>query len=190
MKSLVTGGAGFIGSRVANELLQMGHQVVVLDDLSGGFIENVNPECVFVKGSVLDDQLLKELFKTHKFDYVFHFAAYAAEGLSHFIKRFNYNNNLIGSVNLINESIKNSYRARNNQISNDNVQQATKSLIGSVNKKGPKIANIFGGILLGAFFTLFLKFCTENTMNHVETLFMMIFGIAGTVLIVYGILIE
>ena len=91
---------------------------------------------------------------------------------------------------LINESIKNSYRARNNQISNDNVQQATKSLIGSVNKKGPKIANIFGGILLGAFFTLFLKFCTENTMNHVETLFMMIFGIAGTVLIVYGILIE
>ncbi len=107
MKSLVTGGAGFIGSRVANELLQMGHQVVVLDDLSGGFIENVNPECVFVKGSVLDDQLLKELFKTHKFDYVFHFAAYAAEGLSHFIKRFNYNNNLIGSVNLINESIKN-----------------------------------------------------------------------------------
>lgn len=106
MKSLVTGGAGFIGSHVANELLQMGHQVVVLDDLSGGFVENVNPECVFVNGSILDDRLLEELFETHKFDYVYHLAAYAAEGLSHFIKRFNYNNNLIGSVNLINEAIK------------------------------------------------------------------------------------
>lgn len=107
MKSLVTGGAGFIGSHVANELLLMGHQVVVLDDLSGGFIENVNPNCTFIKGSILDDLLLKELFETHKFDYVYHLAAYAAEGLSHFIKRFNYNNNLIGSINLINESIKN-----------------------------------------------------------------------------------
>ena len=42
----------------------------------------------------------------NQFDYVFHLAAYAAEGLSHFIKRFNYSNNLIGSVNLINESVK------------------------------------------------------------------------------------
>jgi len=45
------------------------------------------------------------LFEEKKFDYVFHLAAYAAEGLSHFIKRFNYNNNLIGSVNLINASV-------------------------------------------------------------------------------------
>lgn len=105
-KSLVTGGAGFIGAHVTNELIALGHDVVVLDDLSGGFEENVNTKALFIKGSILDVALLERLFNEHKFDYVYHLAAYAAEGLSHFIKRFNYNNNLIGSVNLINESIK------------------------------------------------------------------------------------
>jgi UDP-glucose 4-epimerase len=105
-KSLVTGGAGFIGAHVVNELLLLGHDVVVLDDLSGGFIENVNPKAFFVQGSITDHILLEKLFNDHAFDYVYHFAAYAAEGLSHFIKRFNYTNNLIGSVNLINESVK------------------------------------------------------------------------------------
>ncbi len=104
-KSLVTGGAGFIGAHVTNHLIKMGHQVVVLDDLSGGFKENVHPNAQFVEGSITDTSLLKNLFKEHKFDYVYHLAAYAAEGLSHFIKRFNYTNNLIGSVNLINESV-------------------------------------------------------------------------------------
>ncbi len=104
--SLVTGGAGFIGSHVTNELVSAGHTVVVLDDLSGGFCENINAKAIFVNGSVTDHVLLSELFEKHKFDYVYHLAAYAAEGLSHFIKRFNYSNNLIGSVNLINESVK------------------------------------------------------------------------------------
>ena len=105
-KSLVTGGAGFIGAHVVNHLIKMGHEVIVLDDLSGGFEDNINTAATFVKGSVTDHQLLKELFEKYKFDYVYHLAAYAAEGLSHFIRRFNYNNNLIGSINLINESIK------------------------------------------------------------------------------------
>lgn len=105
MISLVTGGAGFIGAHVTNELLALGHQVVVLDDLSGGFEENVNPKATFVKGSITDHALLSNLFQQYKFDYVYHLAAYAAEGLSHFIRRFNYTNNLIGSVNLINEAI-------------------------------------------------------------------------------------
>jgi UDP-glucose 4-epimerase len=103
--SLVTGGAGFIGSHVADDLLRMGHQVVVLDDLSGGFEENVPPEATFVKASVLEQDRIDRLFDRYRFDYVFHLAAYAAEGLSHFIKRFNYNNNLIGSVNLINAAV-------------------------------------------------------------------------------------
>jgi UDP-glucose 4-epimerase len=105
-KSLVTGGAGFIGAHVANELLSLGHEVVVLDDLSGGFADNVPDRALFVEGSITDEQLISKLFSSHKFDYVFHLAAYAAEGLSHFIRRYNYNNNLIGSINLINESIK------------------------------------------------------------------------------------
>jgi len=103
--SLVTGGAGFIGSHVADHLLRMGHEVVVLDDLSGGFLENVPRGAVFVQGSIIDHELINRLFDQYSFYYVYHLAAYAAEGLSHFIKRFNYNNNLIGSVNLINAAI-------------------------------------------------------------------------------------
>jgi UDP-glucose 4-epimerase len=103
--SLVTGGAGFIGSHVADELLSRGHKVVVLDDLSGGFEDNVPSGAIFVKGSILDTELIDRLFNRYHFTCVYHLAAYAAEGLSHFIKRFNYNNNLIGSVNLINASV-------------------------------------------------------------------------------------
>jgi UDP-glucose 4-epimerase len=100
--SLVTGG----GAHVSRELLKLGHKVIVLDDLSGGYEENIPTEAIFVKGSIVDHQLLEQLFNQYQFDYVYHLAAYAAEGLSHFIRRFNYTNNLIGSVNLINESIK------------------------------------------------------------------------------------
>jgi UDP-glucose 4-epimerase len=103
--SLVTGGAGFIGSHVADLLCKAGHDVVVLDDLSGGFRENVPAQSVFVDGSILDVALIADLFARYRFDYVYHLAAYAAEGLSHFIKRFNYNSNLIGSVNLINAAV-------------------------------------------------------------------------------------
>jgi UDP-glucose 4-epimerase len=105
MKSLVTGGAGFIGAHVVNDLIKMGHEVVVLDDLSGGFEDNVNVDAEFVKGSITDYELILKLFENHEFDYVYHLAAYAAEGLSHFIRRFNYENNLMGSVNLINASV-------------------------------------------------------------------------------------
>jgi len=106
MVSLLTGGAGFIGAHVCKHLLDAGHQVVVLDDLSGGFQDHVDPRAVFIEGSVEDHALLQHIFNEYKFDYVYHLAAYAAEGLSHFIRRFNYSNNLIGSVNLINESVK------------------------------------------------------------------------------------
>lgn len=106
-KCLVTGGAGFIGAHLTRELLERGYDVTVLDDLSGGFTENVDPRAEFMNGSILDHGLVNDLFAAEGFRYVFHCAAYAAEGLSHFIKRFNYTNNVIGSVNLINASINN-----------------------------------------------------------------------------------
>jgi len=105
MKVLVTGAAGFIGSHVVQHLLLNGMEVVALDDLSGGFLDNVPRGAKWVQGSVTDVALLKNLFENEGFDYVYHLAAYAAEGLSHFIRRYNYETNLIGSVNLINLSI-------------------------------------------------------------------------------------
>jgi UDP-glucose 4-epimerase len=104
-KSLVTGGAGFIGAHVARGLCDRGHDVVVLDDLSGGFERNVPEGARFVRGSVTDDDLVARLFARERFDYVFHLAAYAAEGLSHFIRRFNYTNNLIGSATILNQCV-------------------------------------------------------------------------------------
>src|SRR5580700_5980506 len=102
---LVTGAAGFIGSHVCSHLLKAKHEVIGLDDLSGGFRDYVPDGVKFIQGSVTDTALVKKLFAENHFDYVYHLAAYAAEGLSHFIKHFNYTNNLIGSVNLINASV-------------------------------------------------------------------------------------
>ncbi len=104
-KCLVTGGAGFIGAHVSRHLLDQGHETVVLDDLSGGHTDNLDPRARFVKGSVVDAALVKRLFAEERFDRVYHLAAYAAEGLSHFIKRFNYENNVAGSVNIINACV-------------------------------------------------------------------------------------
>src|SRR3989344_8881485 len=101
---LVTGGAGFIGSHLVDYLIMKGHKVTVLDDLSGGLRENVNPKSTFLKGSITDRKLVREAVEGKEI--IYHLAAYAAEGLSHFIRRYNYNNNLIGSINLINSSIE------------------------------------------------------------------------------------
>lgn len=104
--ALVTGGCGFIGAHLVRRLQNCNRcNVLVLDDLSGGFRDNLPSGTDFVKGSVCDEELVEELFNEYKFDYIYHLGAYAAEGLSHFIRRYNYANNLIGSVNLINQAI-------------------------------------------------------------------------------------
>src|SRR6202043_3528563 len=62
-------------------------------------------DLVFFKGSILDTELIDRLFARYDFAYVYHLAAYAAEGLSHFIKRYNYENNVVGSMTLINAAV-------------------------------------------------------------------------------------
>jgi UDP-glucose 4-epimerase len=105
--ALVTGAAGFIGAHLTRALVEQKRvRVLALDDLSGGFRDNLPPDVEFVEGSVTDHALVTRLFEQYPVRYVFHLAAYAAEGLSHFIRRFNYTNNVIGSMNLINEAVR------------------------------------------------------------------------------------
>ena len=107
MKIFVTGCAGLLGANYTRHLLANGHEVIGIDDLSGGYKDFVpkGEKFTFVKLNLEKRKKVSELFKEHQPDVLYHFAAYAAEGLSPFIRNFNYRNNLICSANLINECI-------------------------------------------------------------------------------------
>jgi UDP-glucose 4-epimerase len=106
-KVLITGVAGLLGSRLADYIIetQPDIEVVGIDDLSGGYGENINPKVEFWGMNLVTDSI-GACFEHHKFDYVFHFAAYAAEGLSPFIRQYNYENNLVATARVINNCIK------------------------------------------------------------------------------------
>src|SRR3990167_10956226 len=103
-KVLITGVAGLIGSHFSKYLCDKGYEVYGIDNLSGGYKEFINYQVRFYEIDLL--KLESSFFNRIKPDYVYHFAAYAAEGLSPFIRNFNYSNNLLCSVNIINECIK------------------------------------------------------------------------------------
>jgi UDP-glucose 4-epimerase len=106
-KILITGVAGLLGSRLADWIIetQPGVEVVGIDDLSGGYEENINPKVEFWRMNLVEHPI-ENCFEVHNFDYVFHFAAYAAEGLSPFIRQYNYENNLVATARIINNCIK------------------------------------------------------------------------------------
>ena len=108
MNILITGVAGLLGSRLADWIVENKPEINVIgiDDLSGGYIENVNDKVTFYNIKI-ESNKIEEVFSKHDIDYVYHFAAYAAEGLSPFIRTFNYTNNLLATANIVNHCINN-----------------------------------------------------------------------------------
>lgn len=104
---LITGVAGLLGSRLADWIIENKpeYKIVGIDDLSGGYKENIHPQVNLYQVNLAVDKI-NHIFETHKPEYVFHFAAYAAEGLSPFIRTYNYDNNLRATATIVNECIK------------------------------------------------------------------------------------
>ena len=102
---LVTGGAGFIGSNIADELIDRGYKVVIIDNLSTGLAENINKKAKYIKGDVRNTKDLDKVFK-NRIDVIFHIAGCAST-----IKSFNdpaadLNTNVGGTINIINYAVK------------------------------------------------------------------------------------
>lgn len=104
---LITGVAGLLGSRLADWIIENKpeYKIIGIDDLSGGYKENIHPQVSLYQVNLAVDKI-NHIFETHKPEYVFHFAAYAAEGLSPFIRTYNYDNNLRATATIVNECIK------------------------------------------------------------------------------------
>jgi len=107
MKFLITGVAGLLGSKLADYLLDKGYDVVGVDNMSGGYSDNINSDINFFEVNIANEpEKLERIFSTTKPDYVYHMAAYAAEGLSPFIRGYNYTNNLVATANIVTQCIK------------------------------------------------------------------------------------
>jgi UDP-glucose 4-epimerase len=102
---IITGCAGLLGSHFSRHLLDRGHDVAGVDDFSGGYRDFVDPRVVLYEGNLSDKKFVDEVFGIERPDYVYHFAAYAAVGLSPFIRSFNYTNNVVASANVVNACI-------------------------------------------------------------------------------------
>ena len=107
-KILVTGGAGYIGSHTCVELLNTGHDVVVLDNLSNSSVESLNrvqqlaqKSLKFVEGDIRDSQILDRIFQENTIDAVIHFAGLKAVGESQKIPLKYFENNISGSISLV-----------------------------------------------------------------------------------------
>jgi UDP-glucose 4-epimerase len=106
MKIAVIGGAGYIGSHVARELLDFGNEVFIYDNLSSGLRQNLFKEANFVHGDILDIQKLNDFFENTKPEGIVHLAALKAAGESMLLPEKYSVNNIIGSLNILNVAVK------------------------------------------------------------------------------------
>jgi len=103
---IITGVAGLLGSRLAKWIIENrpDFQVIGIDNLSGGYEDHIDSRVTFYKADLATDDL-DRIFSSHPIEYVYHFSAYAAEGLSPFIRKYNYTNNVVATANVINACI-------------------------------------------------------------------------------------
>lgn len=106
MRILVTGGAGFIGSHVAEGFLAAGHEVAVLDNLSTGFRRNLPKAAAFYEGDIGDREFLRRVFDDFRPDAVDHHAAQMDVRKSLLDPQFDAETNIVGSINLILEAVR------------------------------------------------------------------------------------
>lgn len=105
LKILVTGGAGFIASQIADKYIDVGHDVFIVDDLSTGFKRNINPKAVFIEKDIKDKELW-EVFSEEKFDVVNHHAAQMDVRRSVLDPKFDAETNVLGTLNLLQNCVK------------------------------------------------------------------------------------
>jgi UDP-glucose 4-epimerase len=107
VKILVTGAAGFIASHIADAYIEQGHEVVVLDDLSRGKRENVNPKCIFYQCDIRDRESVNQIFLKEKPQAVNHHAAQMDVRRGVREPLFDAHVNILGGINLIEAAIAN-----------------------------------------------------------------------------------
>jgi UDP-glucose-4-epimerase GalE len=103
MRILVTGGAGYVGSHCVKHLHELGHHVVVYDNLTGGHRQALPEHVTLIRGDLLDRPRLARTFEDHPLDAVIHFAGLINVGESMTLARLYYENNVLGTMNLLGE---------------------------------------------------------------------------------------
>jgi len=106
MNVLVTGGAGFIGSHVVEGLIKEGFSPIVVDNLSTGKTENLNPKALFYQQDIEDEEMMERIFMLHKPVYVFHLAAQSSVSISVRNPVEDARTNILGTLVLLQKSVK------------------------------------------------------------------------------------
>ena len=101
MKILITGGAGFIASHVADAYIELGHEVVIVDNLSTGNLKNLNPKAKFIEADITNKEKIQEIIKTERPEVINHHAAHIQVGYSVKNPQFDAENNIIGLLNIM-----------------------------------------------------------------------------------------